>query len=138
VERSDSTSSGTARPLLTSSSTIDRPFSKLWGYLAAWRALFDRFDEDRSGTISYDEYSKALITFGYHLSPAFVMMMYRMCDKRGTNSMSFDIFVQSCISLKRLTDVFKKYDTDRDGYVTIGFEQFLTGKILDEKALWAC
>ena len=31
--------------------------------------------------------------------------------------MSFDLFVQSCITLKRLTDVFKKYDHDRDGYV---------------------
>ena len=34
--------------------------SNLWGFLAAWRSLFDRFDEDRSGTISYDEFSKAL------------------------------------------------------------------------------
>ena len=33
--------------------------------------------------------------------------------------MSFDLFVQSCITLKRLTDVFKKYDDDRDGYVDI-------------------
>lgn len=41
--------------------------------------------------------------------------------------MSFDIFVQSCISLKRMTDVFKKYDTDRDGYITLSFEEFLTG-----------
>jgi hypothetical protein len=55
--------------------------------------------------------------------------------------------VQSCISLKRMTEVFKKYDDDRDGYVTLkidsvrngqhadwhryitlSFEEFLTGK----------
>lgn len=42
--------------------------------------------------------------------------------------MSFDIFVQSCITLKRMTDVFKRYDEDRDGYVTFAFEDFLTGK----------
>lgn len=42
--------------------------------------------------------------------------------------MSFDMFVQSCISLKRMTDVFKKYDTDRDGYITLSFEEFLTGE----------
>jgi len=41
--------------------------------------------------------------------------------------MSFDMFVQSCISLKQMTDVFKKYDTDRDGYITLSFEEFLTG-----------
>jgi hypothetical protein len=44
--------------------------------------------------------------------------------------MSFDLFVQSCIILKRMTDVFKKYDDDRDGYITLSFEEFLTGKFL--------
>lgn len=42
--------------------------------------------------------------------------------------MSFDLFVQSCIVLKRMTDVFKRYDDDRDGYITLSFEEFLTGK----------
>ena len=42
--------------------------------------------------------------------------------------MSFDLFVQSCIVLKRMTDVFKKYDDDRDGYITMSFEEFLTGE----------
>lgn len=41
--------------------------------------------------------------------------------------MSFDLFVQSCISLKRMTDVFKRYDDDRDGFVTLSFEEFLSG-----------
>ena len=40
--------------------------------------------------------------------------------------MSFDLFVQACISLKRMTDAFKGYDDDRDGYVTLSFEEFLT------------
>ena len=105
-----------------------RRSSGLWGFLAAWRALFDRFDEDHSGAISYDEYSKALIAFGYNLSMPFVTMLYRTYDRRATNSMSFDIFVQSCISLKRMTDVFKRYDSDRDGYITLSFEEFLTGE----------
>ena len=43
--------------------------------------------------------------------------------------MSFDLFVQSCIILKRMTDVFKKYDEDRDGFITLSFEEFLTGKV---------
>lgn len=42
--------------------------------------------------------------------------------------MSFDLFVQSCIILKRMTDVFKRYDDDRDGFITLSFEEFLTGK----------
>jgi Ca2+-binding EF-hand superfamily protein len=104
--------------------------SGLWGFLAAWRTLFDRFDEDRSGTISYDEYSKALLAFGYHLSPTFVAAVYRQYDRRATGTMSFDMFVQSCIRLKKMTDIFKRYDTDRDGFVTLSFEEFLTEILL--------
>ena len=102
-------------------------FCSLWAFLAAWRGLFDRFDADGSGSISLEEYKGALVAFGYHLSDGFVRFSYRMWDKRGGGEMSFDLFVQSCISLKRLTDVFKRYDTDRDGYVTLSFEEYLTG-----------
>ncbi|KAL8693794.1 MAG: hypothetical protein Q9218_001442 [Villophora microphyllina] len=101
-------------------------FCGLWGFLAAWRSLFDRFDEDRSGYISYEEYSNALVAFGYRLSSTFVTLLYQTYEKNGNNRMSFDLFVQSCIVLKRVTDVFKKYDEDRDGYITMSFEEFLT------------
>ena len=113
-------------PPLTASFSLS--CSGLWGFLAAWRSLFRRFDVDRSGSISYDEFSKALVAFGYNLSPAFVGMVYGIYDKRGDQSMSFDMFVQSCIGLKRMTDVFKRYDGDRDGYITLSFEEFLTGE----------
>ena len=55
--------------------------------------------------------------------------MYRIYDRRGDQSMSFDMFVQCCIGLKRMTDVFKKYDGDRDGFITLSFEEFLTGEV---------
>lgn len=102
------------------SGTIDfEEFCGLWGFLAAWRQLFDRFDVDRSGSISYDEFSEALAAFGYRLSPQFITLLFRTYDKQGKNAISFDLFVQACISLKRMTDVFKKYDEDRDGYITL-------------------
>ncbi|OJD10526.1 hypothetical protein AJ78_08488 [Emergomyces pasteurianus Ep9510] len=112
-------------------------FVALWRFLAAWRELFERFDEDRSGRISLQEFSKALIAFGYTLSPPFVGMIFATFENRGRvkvtpisgqkDGMSFDLFVQACITLKRMTDVFKRYDDDRDGYITLGFEEFLTG-----------
>ncbi|EEH19269.2 hypothetical protein PABG_01588 [Paracoccidioides brasiliensis Pb03] len=112
-------------------------FVALWRFLAAWRELFMRFDEDRSGRISLAEFSKALVAFGYTLSPPFVGMIFSIFESRGRSrvapvtcpkdGMSFDLFVQACITLKRMTDVFKRYDDDRDGYVTLGFEEFLTG-----------
>ena len=110
--------------------------SGLWGFLAAWRALFDRFDADGSGNISFDEFTNALVAFGYRLSPGFVHMLYTTYDKSGEGRMSFDLFVQSCIILKRMTDVFKKYDEDRDGYITLSFEQFLTGEFVCARSEW--
>lgn len=101
-------------------------FCGLWGFLSAWRGLFDRFDADHSGSISYNEFTEALVAFGYRLSSQFVRLLYSTYDRRGDNNMSFDLFVQACISLKRMTDVFKKYDDDRDGYITLSFEEFLT------------
>ncbi|KAG5947151.1 hypothetical protein E4U59_001883 [Claviceps monticola] len=101
-------------------------FCGLWSFLASWRTLFDRFDVDRSGNISLQEFTDALIAFRYRLSPAFVELLFRTYDKRGEGVMSFDLFVQSCISLKRMTDVFKKYDDDRDGFITLSFEDFLS------------
>ncbi|KAF4308951.1 putative peflin protein [Botryosphaeria dothidea] len=102
-------------------------FCGLWAFLAAWRTLFDRFDTDRSGAISFNEFSDALVAFGYRLSPQFVTLLFRTYDRRGQNAIGFDLFVQACISLKRMTDVFKKYDEDRDGYITLSFEEFLSG-----------
>lgn len=101
-------------------------FCGLWSFLASWRSLFDRFDADRSGNISLDEFSNALVAFRYRLSERFVELLFRTYDKRNEGVMSFDLFVQACISLKRMTDVFKKYDDDRDGYITLSFEDFLT------------
>jgi peflin len=111
-------------------------FQNLWRFLAAWRELFEKFDEDGSGRISLNEFSKALLAFGYRLTQPFVSLLYQTFrgsggghERRGSlqsQGMSFDLFVQACISLKRMTDVFKGYDDDRDGYITVSFEEFLT------------
>lgn len=103
-------------------------FGNLWRYLRDWRKIFDKFDLDRSGSINFDEYCRALSAFGYSLSNQCIHNMYNTyshIDRYGDQTISFDMFVQSCINLKRITDSFKKYDTDRDGYVTLGFEQYL-------------
>ncbi|KAF9892911.1 hypothetical protein FE257_000503 [Aspergillus nanangensis] len=112
-------------------------FVSLWRYLAAWRELFDRFDVDRSGRISLREFEDALVAFGYRLSQPFVTVLFTTYENKarqmngpgksmGSVGMSFDLFVQACISLRRMTDVFKRYDDDRDGYITVSFEEFLT------------
>lgn len=94
-------------------------FCGLWGFLTAWRSLFEQFDIDKSGNISFDEYKNALAAFGYRLSPQFVDTLFKTSDKRDERAISFDLFVQSCVTLKRMTDVFKRYDDDRDRFITL-------------------
>lgn len=135
--RFDSATISSLMRMFASSSSTNRDdltltfddFKSMWEFLAAWRRLFEQFDVDRSGRISRDEFSRAMTAFGYRLSPPFVTMLYNTFNDRSpakNQGMSFDLFVQACISLKRMTDVFKKYDDDRDGYVTLSFEEFLT------------
>ncbi|KAG9557249.1 EF-hand, partial [Aureobasidium melanogenum] len=99
-------------------------FCGLWGFLAAWRNLFDRFDVDRSGNISFQEFSDALVAFGYRLSPQFVQLLFNTFARttRGRGDDSYHGGREKTLSF----DLFK-YDDDRDGYITLSFEEFLTG-----------
>ncbi|KAK9456819.1 EF-hand [Dipodascopsis uninucleata] len=110
-----------------SSGTIDfGEFQKLWEYIGEWQRLFNQFDADHSGTISYNEFRTALIAIGYNLSDQFTAFFFRTFDKRRNNAISLDLFVRACITMLKITDAFKVYDTDQDGFINISFEQFLT------------
>ena len=103
-------------------------FCGLSKYLSAWLGLFETFTgaKDSPG-ISYDQFNSAIIRFGYRLSSQIVHLLYGTFVERDEGSMSFDLFVQTFIFLKLSTDVFKEYDEDRDGYITLAFEEMLTG-----------
>lgn len=43
----------------------------------------------------------------------------------GDGNITFDNFVQACVTIKTLTDSFRRFDTDNDGWIQINYEQFL-------------
>ncbi|KAL1115349.1 hypothetical protein AAG570_007379 [Ranatra chinensis] len=100
-------------------------FGALWKYVTDWQNCFRSFDTDGSGNIDRNELSTALATFGYRLSPALVDTMITKFDRFGRGTILFDDFIQCCIVLHTLTESFRQYDTDQDGYITIHYEQFL-------------
>ncbi|KAF2689749.1 hypothetical protein K458DRAFT_330439 [Lentithecium fluviatile CBS 122367] len=96
-------------------------FCALCGYLSSWRNLFDSYATD--GSMSYTSVNEALLTFGYRLTEKFARLLL---DKFGSDDiMTFGEFVQALVGMKMLTDVFKKHDDNRDGYVTLAFEEYL-------------
>lgn len=101
-------------------------FQGLWKYVTDWQNCFRSFDRDNSGSIDRNEMKAALTTFGYRLSDQFVDILIRKFDRQGRGCVAFDDFIQCCVVLHTLTASFRQFDTDQDGWITIGFEQFLT------------
>uniref|UniRef100_A0A452VAT2 Programmed cell death 6 n=1 Tax=Ursus maritimus TaxID=29073 RepID=A0A452VAT2_URSMA len=82
-------------------------------------------DKDRSGVISDNELQQALSN-GYRLSDQFHDILIRKFDRQGRGQIAFDDFIQGCIVLQRLTDIFRRYDTDQDGWIQVSYEQYLS------------
>ena len=101
-------------------------FTALWQYVNDWTKCFRSFDRDSSGNIDKAELTAALIQFGYRLSDNFINMLLRKFDRTHTGRVIFDDFVQLCVVLQTLTASFRDKDTDRDGFINIGYEEFLT------------
>ncbi|GAN11187.1 oxysterol-binding protein-related protein 3 isoform X4 [Mucor ambiguus] len=104
-------------------------FAGLWKYIEDWKRCFQAFDADRSGSINQAEMGNALRSFGFNVSPKFISTLIQKFDRyatiknTGKGDVSFDNFVQACVTMKTLTDSFRQFDTDGDGWVQINYEQ---------------
>lgn len=49
----------------------------------------------------------------------------RKYDQDRKGAINFDDFIHLCVTLQRLTNSFKNKDTDFDGVIKIGYEEFL-------------
>ena len=105
-----------------------RQFHALWGFLAAWRSIFNRFDEGNKGSLTYDDYQLAVKGFFRNTSPSCLPEYYQAYERRGDGTMKFDMFIHSSIDLKRKLDWFRAYDNEGNGIVTRSLDQYLSGK----------
>ena len=51
--------------------------------------------------------------------------LIRKYDRRNEGSVTFDSFIQISVTVKSLTESFRKFDTDADGWVQLNYEQFI-------------
>uniref|UniRef100_A0A8D0YVU0 Programmed cell death protein 6 n=1 Tax=Sus scrofa TaxID=9823 RepID=A0A8D0YVU0_PIG len=101
-------------------------FTGVWKYITDWQNVFRTYDRDNSGMIDRNELKQALSGFGYRLSDQFHDILIRKFDRQGRGQIAFDDFIQGCIVLQRLTDIFRRYDTDQDGWIQVSYEQYLS------------
>ncbi|MBN3273470.1 PDCD6 protein, partial [Polyodon spathula] len=101
-------------------------FAGVWKYITDWQNIFRTYDRDNSGLIDKNELKQALTGFGYRLSDQFYDVLIQKFDRQRRGQVAFDDFVQCCIVLQRLTDVFRRYDTDQDGWIQVSYEQYLS------------
>jgi len=109
-------------------------FSGLWKYVKDWQGVFRHFDRDRSGSIDGQELQQALQQFGFNLSAQMIELVQKKYDVKATTTavpgaavpgISFDRFVRACVVVKQLSEAFQKFDTDRDGWIQISYDQFM-------------
>lgn len=103
-------------------------FVSLWKYLSSYKKLFIQADANKSGDVSFGEFQKILEQIGYKLDIDLVLHLfqkYSMHDNGGVGKLKFDNFIELLVYLRRLTDIFRKYDKDLSGTATISFSSFL-------------
>ncbi|NXR19595.1 PEF1 protein, partial [Cinclus mexicanus] len=101
-------------------------FSALLRFIQQWRSLFQQYDRDQSGSISFSELQQAFSQMGYNLSPQFSQLLLARYAQRSPNpSIQLDRFIHICMQLQSLTDAFREKDTALVGNVRLSYEDFL-------------
>ncbi|XVE79252.1 hypothetical protein DITRI_Ditri14bG0042800 [Diplodiscus trichospermus] len=74
-----------------------REFAALWSCLGHWRAIFERFDRDRSGKIDLMELRDALYSLGYAIPPSVLQVLISKYDNGSGRrvELNFDSFVEA-------------------------------------------
>ncbi|XP_042690100.1 peflin [Centrocercus urophasianus] len=102
-------------------------FSALLRFIQQWKNLFQQYDRDQSGSISFSELQQAFSQMGYNLSPQFSQLLLSRYAQRSSNpTIQLDRFIHICMQLQSLTEAFREKDTGMAGSVRLGYEDFLT------------
>ncbi|KAK9153671.1 hypothetical protein Sjap_001151 [Stephania japonica] len=102
-------------------------FAALWNCLGEWRAIFERFDKDRSGKIDLTELRDALYSLGYAVPPSVLQVLMSKYDNGSGRrvELNFDSFVECGMIVKGLTEKFKEKDKRYTGSATLTYDEFL-------------
>ncbi|XP_034106103.1 peflin isoform X2 [Drosophila albomicans] len=97
----------------------------------ACKLMISMFDNDASGTIDIYEFEEGELTqaftqMGFRFTPEFINFLVKKSDPNNHKEVSVDQFIVLCVQVQRFTEAFRQRDTQQNGTITIGFEDFLT------------
>ncbi|KAK4371371.1 hypothetical protein RND71_010846 [Anisodus tanguticus] len=104
-----------------------KEFTAVFSSLQYWRAIFERFDKDRSGKIDSSELREALHSLGYAVYGPVLELLVSKFDKTGgmNKAIEYDNFIECCLTVKGLTEKFKEKDTTYSGSATFTYDSFM-------------
>lgn len=105
-----------------------KEFAALWSCLGQWRAIFEKFDKDRSGRIDSLELRDALYSLGYAIPPPVLQVLLSKYNNGNGRKveLDFDSFVECGMIIKGLTEKFKDKDSRRTGTATLSYDTFMS------------
>jgi len=108
------------------SKTINfQEFCSLFKYIKLIRLAFESASRRKSGYLDLNEVTFALHQAQFVLMPFAIKRLFSKFDKNHRNSLSFENFMELCISLSNLKNIFHRMDINRTGTVTIDVNAFL-------------
>lgn len=93
--------------------------------IKTWSSIFSNYNQDKSNFIDKQELNIALKEMGFQFSPQLIAHMMKSSGSDDHNRINREQFIIMCVKLQRFTDQFRERDQDRNGIVTIDFEDFI-------------
>ncbi|KAJ4724822.1 putative Ef-hand calcium binding protein [Melia azedarach] len=105
-----------------------KEFAELWNCLGQWRAIFERYDQDRSGKIDLMELRDVLYSIGCAVPPSVLKLLMAKYDNGSGRKveLSFDSFVEIAMIIKGLTEKFKEKDPRYTGSAKLSYDSFMS------------
>ena len=94
--------------------------------------LFKQQSSEHTAQMSFQGLGRALAAWGYSLSNEYLLFTYQQCmfsSESRQDSLSLNTFCRLGTAIHWLTGKFKAEDTDRDGFATYSFEEYLQNHI---------
>lgn len=98
---------------------------EMCSHINKWSTVFNKCDKEKSNVIDKDDFYKVLKEMGFRFSPQFIAHMIKCSGTKDHNRINREQFIMICVKLQRFTDQFRERDRNRNGIITIDFEDFI-------------